>query len=54
MKLPLFDLRPGLAGSALVVGEIVAPEADSPVAHPDEQECNGDTAAEAQQDCKSR
>ena len=53
MKLALFDLRPGLAGSASVVGDIV-PTPDIDPAPVPAEDAAGDDEAEAQHDCKSR
>ncbi len=54
MKLPLFDLMPGLAGSASVVGEMSSTaEDDRPRDKRDRREQESRAAAEAQRDCKS-
>ncbi len=54
MKLPLFDLMPGLAGSASVVGETPPnSEDDPPHDKRDQRKRERRTAAEAQRDCKS-
>jgi len=54
MKLSLFDLKPGLAGSASIVGGIADTADVEPSPADAEEPERGDDAGPAQPDCKSR